>query len=188
MYAGNVFVVDHLLTVCKVIRQLHHTINGVLPDTPGTQVESPLRSQLTVISVVDNTSFLSFEGITTSTGYAYVGGEVIEYVDNGDGTLGITSRGVDDTVINIHDQGDIIYKYEMSGVSLRRINKEHKLPDDDLLNNSRDINTLPLTFERTGRLGGPTQINFNQEQQAGGNSAVASQNFQYTSVFPSLVF
>ena len=185
MYSGNVFVLDlpnHGMQDDTNIL----AINGVLPDTPGTQLTETLDITSNTISVVDNSSFLSFEGITTSTGYAYVGGEIIEYQDNGDGTLGITSRGVDSTAINIHDQGDIIYKYEISGVSLRRINTVHQLPVDALLGNTRDINTLPIEFDRGTRPVGINQINFNQQQQAGGPSAFSSQNFQYTSLLPSV--
>ena len=185
MYSGNVFVLDLPAHGMQANENIV-VIQGVLPDTLGTQLTEPIEITTNTISVVDNTSFRTFEGLTTSTGYAYVGGEIIEYVDNGDGTLGITSRGVDNTSVNIHNQGDSIYKYELSGVSLRRINTQHNLPTDELLGFTRDINTLPLVFDRTVRPGGPEQVNFDQEQQAGGNSAFSSQNFQYTSLLPSV--
>ena len=185
MNEGNIFIVDFPSHGMQADTNFCE-IQGVLPDTPGTQLTLPIDTSTNIISVVDPTSFGTFEGITTTTGYAYVGGEIIEYTDNGDGTLGITSRGVDNTLINIHDQGDLIYKYEMSGVSLRRINTIHPLPTDSILGDTRGINELPLAFDRTTRPGGINQINFNQDQQAGGNSARASQNFQYVSTFPSI--
>ena len=185
MFDGNIFVVDFPVHGMQANENFCE-IRNVLPDTPSTQLTLPIEVSTTSISVVDASLFSTFEGISTTTGYAYVGGEVIEYIDNGDGTLGITSRGVDNTLINIHDQGDLIYRYEMSGVSLRRINTIHPLPDNSLLGNTRGINTLPLAFDRTTRPDGITQINFNQEQQAGGNSASASQNLQYGGVLPSI--
>ena len=185
MNAGNIFIVDFPSHGMQADTNICD-IQGVLPDTNGTQLTLPIDTSTNVISVVDASSFSTFEGITTTSGYAFVGGEIIEYVDNGDGTLGITSRGVDNTLVNIHDQGDIIYKYELSGVSLRRINTVHPLPINSVLGNTRGINTLPLAFDRGTRPSGVNQINFNQEQQAGGNSTRGSQNFQYISTFPSI--
>ena len=159
---------------------------GILPDTVG----SPLQEQINVSSnslVVEDVSlFETFEGQIAAPGYAYIGGEIIAYTNNGDGTLGITSRGVDNTAVNIHLQGDRVFKYEVSGVSLRRINTEIPLPNNQILGNTRDIGTLPLTINRVGRDSGSTQLNFNQEQDVGGNTARSSQNFQFNRLLPSL--
>ena len=129
MNTGDVFILD--LPVHGMESDTNKvSIFGVLPDTVG----SPLLEDVSVSSnelVVDDPDlFAEFEGITASTGYAYVGGEIIAYTNNGDGTLGITSRGVDNTAVNIHLQGERVFKYEVSGVSLRRINTELDLPID----------------------------------------------------------
>ena len=166
-------------------------ISGCLPDTKGTELVEGIDISSNTITVADPSLFSGFEGISTSIGYLLLGGEIMEYTDNGDGTLGITSRGVDGTVVNIHDQGSRVFKYEMSGVSLRRINTDHQLPDDGALGGTRDINTLPIEFDRGSREEdfGITpytpQLSFNQEQESGGPSITVSNNFQFNGIFPA---
>lgn len=168
------------------------TITGVLPDTSGTPLVEGIDISSNLITVSDPSLFETFEGLTGGTGYLLVGGEIIEYIDNGDGTLGITGRGVDNTIVNIHDQGERVFKYELSGVSLRRINTVHQLPTDQLLGFTRDFDTLPIEIDRspreidTGTDEYVPQLNFNQEQSAGANSAFCSQNFQFNEFFPSI--
>ncbi len=189
MYSGNVFEVE-IASHSMHADQNIITIANVLPDTKGVAISQEINLTSNNIVIVDQTEFNSFEGISTSVGYALIGGEIIEYTDNGDGTLGITSRGVDNTAVNIHDQGDRIFKYELSGVSLRKINTVHELPTNSSLGFTREINILPLEFDRIGRQNdgtpGNPQLNFNQEQQAGGNNAFSSQNIQYSRLYPSI--
>ena len=189
MFSGNVFEVEMASHSMHADQNLI-TIANVLPDTKGVPISQQINLTSNNIVVVDSTEFNSFEGISTSVGYALIGGEILEYTDNGDGTLGITSRGVDNTAVSIHDQGDRIFKYELSGVSLRKINTLHELPDNQTLGFTRGLNTLPLEFDRIGRQNdgppGNPQLNFNQQQQAGGNNAFASQNIQYSRLYPSL--
>lgn len=185
MYEGDVMILDLPVHGMEADTNII-SIFGVLPDTVG----SPLLEELGVAGnelVVQNPAeFATFEGITTATGYAYLGGEIIEYIRSQDGTINITERGVDGTAVNIHDAGSVAYRYELSGVSLRRINTEHQLPVDASLGNTRDINNLPIKIDRGVRITGDGQLNFNQEQQAGGSSARSSQNFQYNRILPSL--
>ena len=161
-------------------------IFGVKPDTVATQLIEPIDLTTNEIVVADPSLFDTFEGITTSTGYAYLGGEVIEYLKDQTGSITITDRGVDDTAVLIHDQGTRITRYEASGVSLRRINTTLELPTDSALGGTRDITTLPLRFDRTTRGGGPGMINFNQEQEVGGVEATTTQNFQFNRMLVSL--
>lgn len=164
------------------------SIVGVLPDTTGTVTLEEIAIESNSITIEDPSVFETFEGITTSVGYAYIGGEIVEYTDNGNGTLGITSRGVDGTAVSIHDQGSRIFPYEISGVSLRRINTLHDVNDasSTALKRRRDINTLPLKIDRAGRDNVNNTLSFNVEAQVGADSAVCSQNFQFNRMFPSL--
>ena len=90
-----------------------------------------------------------------------MGGEVIEYTNNGDGELGILQRGVDSTAVSIHNAGTRIYPYEVSGVSLRRINTTHDVPINSSLGDTRDIGTLPLRIDRAGRDNVNNYLSFN---------------------------
>ena len=59
-----------------------------------------------------------------------IGEEVISYTAVGTNQLsGTISRGVDNTFTRTYAVGDPIQKYELSGVSLRKINTEHSLAD-----------------------------------------------------------
>ena len=185
MYDGNIFVLD--IPVHSMESDSNKIdIFGLLPDTVGTELLEPIDTSSNELVVADPTLFETFEGQETVTGYAYVGGEVIEFLRNQNGSLSITDRGVDDTAILIHDQGARVFKYELSGVSLTRINTTLDLPTDSALGNTRDMDTLPLAFDRGTRGSGPNMLNFNQEQEAGGSSARSSQNFQFNRMLPSI--
>ena len=190
MNTGSVFVLDlpshGMMADNNIVK-----ISGCLPDTRGTRLVESIDISSNLITVANPGRFSSFEGIEGSIGYLLVGGEIMEYEDNGDGTLGITSRGVDSTFVNNHDKGERVFKYEMSGVSLRKINTEHDLPSNQILGYTRDFNTLPLIIELGARASdsGTTtyipQLSFNQQQQSGGNSATSSQNFQFNNMLPA---
>ena len=181
MNSGKVFVLDvpsHGMQADNNIM----TITGVLPDTAGSPLTDTMGLSDNQLFVTDGTLFDTFEGITTSIGYVYVGGEIMEYESDGTETLSITERGVDGTAINIHDPSERAFKYELSGVSLRRINKRHDLPTNSLLGNTRDFSTLPIEFESPDNPG----LSFNQQQAAGGNSTFCSINIQYDAIFPDI--
>lgn len=185
MFAGDVFVVNIPSHGMEADNNITSIIR-VQPDTVGTPLTQRVDVSSNSLVVQDDSSFASFEGISTSVGYALVGGEIIEYANSGDGTIGITSRGVDNTFVSIHDAGERVFKYELSGVSLRRINKKHQLPIDSTLGNSRELRFLPLQISRIPRVSGNAQLSFNQEQNAGGNFTQASQNFQFSRILPNL--
>ena len=190
MNTGSVFILDMpshgMMADNNVVK-----ISGCLPDTIGTDLVESIDISSNLITVTNPALFSSFEGIEGSVGYLLVGGEIMEYEDNGDGTLGITSRGVDSTLVNNHDQGERVFKYEISGVSLRKINTEHDLPTNQILGYTRDFSTLPLVIDLGARASdsGTTtyipQLSFNQKQQSGGESSTSSQNFQFNALFPA---
>ena len=83
------------------------------------------------ISVDDNSAFGTFENApvsTTNAGYLKIGNEIIEYTEvSGANIIGGTiTRGVDKATYPI---GTLVYKYELNGVNLARINKVHDLED-----------------------------------------------------------
>ena len=185
MYAGDVFVVDCPAHALHADNQFLSIVN-CLGDQPATSLSGQLNITDTQL-IVDNTApFATFEGITTSFGYAYLGGEIIEYTNNGDGTLGITSRGVDNSAVLIHDPGTRVYKYEVSGVSLRRINTLLETPINSTLGDTRTFNTLPIKIDRSDRQSGPGMLCFNQQGEVGGSNAYIAQNFQFNRILPSM--
>ena len=185
MYAGDVFVVDCPAHALHADNQFLSIVN-CLSDQPASSLTEQLNINSNQLIVENQTPFETFEGISTSFGYAYLGGEIIEYTNNGDGTLGITSRGVDGSAVLIHDQGTRVYKYEISGVSLRRINTLLETPINSTLGDTRTFNTLPLKIDRSDRQSGPGMLCFNQQAEVGGPNASISQNFQFNRILPSM--
>ena len=185
MYDGSIFVANipnHGMEADNNVL----TISGIQPDTVGTPLTQRVNISSSSLQIQDSSLFTTFEGITTSIGYALVGNEIIEYSDSGNGTINITNRGVDNSVVSIHNAGERVFKYELSGVSLRRINTEHNVPDDSTLGNTREISNLPLQISRSPRVNGKDQLSFNQDQTAGGSFGRASQNYQYNRILPNL--
>ena len=80
------------------------------------------------MNVLDSTNFGTFENVgvgTTNYGYLIIGNEIMSYETTSTGSIGITSRAIDGTKSFSYPAGTIVSKYELNGVSLRRINKEH---------------------------------------------------------------
>ena len=185
MYNGSIFIANipnHSMEADNNVVSL----TDIQPDTVGTPLTQRVDVSSNSLTIQDSSSFSTFEGITTSIGYALVGNEIIEYSNDGSGTIGITSRGVDNSIVSTHDAGERVFKYELSGVSLRRINREHLIPNDSLLGNTREIDNLPIQINRSPRVSGRDQLSFNQEQTAGGAFGRSSQNYQYTRILPNL--
>ena len=125
------------------------SLKGVRPDTPITSLTSNYGRRSTGnISVVDSSSFATFEGVgvgTTNYGYAMINGlEIVSYTGVADGQItGITTRGMgprsfmhgggggQTTPRKTYRVGAQIQKYEVNGVSLRRINCSHNFDDVD---------------------------------------------------------
>ena len=87
-----------------------------------------------------------------------------------------------------HNIGDIIQKYELSGVSLTRINNSHTLPSDALLKSLRGLDNYHVQIDRTAsanasnKSSGDWMVNFTDERTLGGTECVATRNIQFNSV------
>mgnify|MGYP001163536942 CR=1 FL=1 len=134
------------------------SIKGIQPDTPITTLTSDYgRKSTGNISVVDSSSFSTFEGVavgTTNYGYAMINGlEIVAYTGVAEGQItGITTRGIGPRSFMVgggggqrtpkksYKVGAQIQKYEIAGVNLRRINCFH---------NFRNTNTNlhPITLD-----------------------------------------
>ena len=102
-------------------------IDNIRSDVPPTRLSADLASdETTTINVVDSANFATFEGVPVSSdnpGYVKIGNELIAYQGTGSGTLTIASngRGLDTTKSVKHGRTKGVVKYEIGGVSLRRI-------------------------------------------------------------------
>lgn len=161
-------------------------IGGVLPDGFASFTTQSVSVDSNVIVVDDDSQFATFEGQSTVEGYVIIDGEIITYTFNGDGTLGIVERGVDGTPITTHNIGSEVFKYSASGVSLRRINTSIDFTLNQLLGNTRTMDTVFLRIDRSDRNSGSTLLSFNQQQSIGGYNVNASKNIQFNAFEPSI--
>ncbi len=121
------------------------TISGAISDIKPTKLTGALSSispsNLTslAISVEDASDFLKFENVgvgTTNAGYLKIENEIIEYQTVSGNVITLTNRSVDGTSRFNYPMGTPVYKYELNGVSLHRINKTHNV-----------LSTKPITFD-----------------------------------------
>ena len=203
------FVVEDSLTlddrfdgnVMKIVQynHAHHGANNdveiveVEPDRERIKITADFARNATIVSVADTRPFATYEGITTSGGYAKISNEIIEYsgitnTSGNSGTLTIISRGVDDTTQSAHSSQDFIQPYEIGGVNLRRINTTLDLPPIYYVNENDNIDHYYLRFDRntsySSRTSGGSMLNFTGQKAVGGNSVGISQNYQFSSLTP----
>ncbi len=190
-YSGNVFRI-------KQYNHAHHggnnkiEIKDVFPDREKTTLTAPFGLNDTVVSVANTTIFATFEGITTSRGYALIQNEVVSYsnitqVSGNAGTLSIDGRSLNGTVKTTHASDDFIQPYEVNGVSLMRINKTHDIPSTYYNVENSNLDNYFLEFDRTtptNRSSGSNMVNFATKKGFGGDVVSVSQNHQFSSIQP----
>lgn len=120
-------------------------LSGVQPDQKPETLKSLYDSTSTSGIIVSSVGiFTSFENIPVSSvnpGYILIDYEVIEYtgiVTSTNSLIGIR-RNIDDTISGSYDVDSPVFKYELNGVSLRRINKTHNLSDTNLVTYPTDL-------------------------------------------------
>ena len=171
-------------------RSLRATVPMNLKLEAGDVINVKLIDSMTVSSSTINVGaantsyFANYEGISTaSAGYAKIGQEIIYYSSvDADGTLGIGTRGIDNTIAQPHAVDSLVYKYELNGASLIGINTTHDMTAE--LNAYQDIDKFYLSAGRGVRQTGDTQLSFTNQKTTGGTNIFVSKNFQYNSILP----
>lgn len=175
------------------------TLSGLNTKTKPTTLSAEYSITATTAISIDSstspTNFGEFEGVgvgLTNPGYIKIGSEVIKYTGvNGDTLTGIT-RGIDNSQVERHTVNNLVYKYELNGVSLRRINRTHNL--NEASNNKRitlDTYDLKLDMTDTGvgadRSGvGLKKLFFNETIQGGGPTGKATYNVPFEMIIPQI--
>ena len=143
----------------------------------------------------DISRFATFENVgvsSTNPGYVLIGDEIISYQGVISGTpsqLTGISRGIDQTKIFSYYTGDEVQKYELSGVSLRRINTTFNIGDSDIDPSvSLDSYNLKIDMTTNGvdRSVGTVfpKLYLNETKSTGGENIKATQNIQYEILTP----
>ena len=194
-YAGNV------LEVQQYLHGMHGSNNivqlsGIDPNSIPTTINASIGindGASGSISVANTSLFATYEGITTSMGYARINNEIIYYSGitaggGGAGTIGIGTRGVDGSVARGHNSGTQIQTYELNGVNLRRLNKTHSTTS--IMDSPKTFDKYYLQFDRAAednkRDTGDDMVNFTNENSLGGDNIYASKNLQFNAITPRI--
>jgi len=180
-------------------------IEGIKSNVPGSTLTADLSlNETSTISVASTLPFHKFEGVEVNSttgyiGYVKIGNEIIGYQDATSSGLSIAAspkgRGVDGTIIIPHDIGDTVEKYEVGGVSIRRLEIEQTLAGDDIGldhydlkidTSSRDGLDLDRSEDKGESVYGTTvpQLSFNNDSFVGGSNVKATQNIIYSAIVP----
>ena len=174
-------------------------ISDVQPDIKPTKLSAEFTLGSTgEISVNDGASFGTFENVgvgTTNVGFLKIGNEIIEYTN-------VTGNIIGGTITRGNNQanypvGTPVFKYELGGVNLHRINKTHNLNDVTVdnpitfdsynvkLDMSETFNTGTGTSgdDRSNDVGLP-KLFMNSTKSTGGYDIRASQNMPFEILTP----
>jgi len=179
---------------------MHSNINQVTLSDIASDV-SPSRLSISYtntdigsITIGSTSNFGTFENLgigTTNPGYAKIGDEIVKYTGVSGNTLTGITRGIDNTLIVNHNTNDLVYKYELDGVSLRRINTTHNLANVTVSNPiSLDSYYVKVGMSTNGtdRSTGSTlgSLYFNRLTTGGGIAAKGTYNLPYTTIIPKV--
>jgi len=196
IYSGHHIKVDHF------DHGMYASNNKVtLSDVSSNIAPVLLSSSMTTsdvevnVSIADTSAFGMFEGVPVSAlnpGYLKINNEILQYTNVEPGLLSGVTRGQDNTVAFPHSVNSSVYKYEVNGISLRRINTTH-----DISSIGMDIDSYHLELDLQsngpdrrydglidGFGGNYPKTSFNLESSVGGRSAYGTQNIIYNSVIP----
>ena len=152
---------------------------------------------ITVDSVGILTSFENVAVAATNPGYIKIKNEIIKYTGvsafTGQATLTGVTRAQDSTSAQNYVKGDLIQKYELGGVSLRRINRTHDF---------REVSeTNPITLDSykikvnmgeqgigrsTSTVSSYPALFLNQTKSTGGFNIHATQNMPFEVITPMI--
>tara|TARA_B100000287_G_scaffold400384_1_gene419553 strand:- start:3815 stop:11296 length:7482 start_codon:yes stop_codon:yes gene_type:complete len=171
------------------------TLSDVESDIIPTKLVNDLDTTTTgEISVDDVDNLDTFENVgvgTTNYGYLKIGEEILSYESASGSVIGITSRSIDSTTAKNYLAGTLVYKYELDGVSLRRINKTHNLDDVTIADPiTFDSYNIKLDMGSSG-LGRSTGESFpilytSKTKTAGGSEVTATQNIPFELIRPAI--
>ena len=172
------------------------TLSNVISDIPSTTLSESLTISGTTVSVASTSNFNVFEGMGVSgsnPGFVKIDSEIIKYTSVGNGSLGGITRGIDSTIPGNYDPNVPVFKYELGGVSLRRINKTHDISDSNIGIDNYCIEIDRSAFDSNvtnrssdGSLSNAPQLSFNTSAICGGNKVRATENIQFNSIIPQV--
>ena len=180
------------------------SISNAITNIKPIKLTSEYSQDSTQDILVDSTvNFSTFENVgvgATNPGYILIGEEIISYEGITANSLTGITRGIDQTSSFTYSQETPVYKYELNGISLRRINTTHTLQDATVvdpigfdyytikLDTSQAGKTDPLPRGQVDRSVGTTfpKLYANETKSTGGSSINCTQNIQYEIANPNI--
>ena len=167
-------------------------LNGLESNLAPTTLSSDMSATALSLTFTSSSevNFNNFEGVgigTTNPGYVKIGNEIISYESISGNTLSDLTRGIDSTVAESHTSGEYMYKHEMSGISLRRFNKEFNFSDTTTFeSNNSKLYYLKLDMSENGvdrSTGtGYPKLFIDENSIVGGPRVSATQNILFNSL------
>jgi hypothetical protein len=179
-------------------------ISGVLSNKNPSKLTTNISATTTTIPLDNAAIFTSFEGVSvgsTNRGYALIESEIISYTGVSNNSLTGVTRSIDGTGAFAYDTNTLIYKYENSGISLKRINKTHVLDNVPNWSYPEPIGfdhywiKLDMSGQNIGQTNQITErstsssfpkLYINETKSSGGSKVYASQNIQYEILHPTI--
>jgi hypothetical protein len=185
-------------------------LSGIESDIAPVKLTSDYSSTSTgTITLNSIGSLATFENIPVgenNPGYIIIDNEIIRYTQASGNTLtGISGgRGIDNTIPTLHLANTPVFKYEFNGISLRRINKTHKLSEVDLTKYPINLDSYHIkinqsqsgTDRSTGNSNSYPELFFKQSKTGGTylsipsvgsiSGAKATQNITFNSIRPNI--
>ena len=185
-------------------------LSGVETDSSPVKLTADYSSTSTADITLDSIGTLgTFENLAVSSnnpGYVIIDNEIIRYTNvNGNTLTNITGgRGIDNTIPTLHLKNASVFKYELNGISLRRINKTHTFADVDLTKYPIELDSYHIKINQkesgTDRSTGNSNYYpelFANETKSGGTylsftnvnslkGAKATQNITFNSIRPNI--
>ncbi len=181
-------------------------ISGVYSDMTPTTLNTAYAKESSGSIVLTNASgFETFENVSvasTNPGYIQIEDEIIAYEGVVGNTLTGITRQIDQTKSFTYAAGTPVFKYELNGISLRRINKTHTLQDVgfssartyDLdyyylkVDTSSAGNAASLPYGQVDRSVATSfpPLYIDQSKSAGGPNVYATQNIPFEIIRPNV--
>ena len=211
---GTVLTVSNSITIndgqhIKVFHRNHGmhsksnkvTISDIRSDiTPATLVaqypsSSGVQNELFISNVANFSTFENVPVSLSNPGYVKIDNEILSYtgVNSSSNSLTGVSRQIDSTKGFNYSINTTVEKYELGGVSLRRINKDHNLSDvsatisdpigADYYHIKVDMSTSGVDRSVNTGFG---KLKFDRTTNVGGIEGKATYNIPYESIVPNI--
>ena len=175
---------------------ISNVVSDIKPITLTADYDKNSTGELFVNSTTNYGTFENLPVSFSNPGYVAIDDEIISY--NGTTATSLTgiTRGIDGTKIEDHFSGDVVGKYELNSISLRRINKTHRLEEVTLPDPiGLDYYYIKLRTGSTDSDGSTLigvdrsvdpKLYIKESKSTGGEDINATQNIQYNIIRPTV--